>query len=125
MNNEIFAFSDLDKDGNAFITMRNVDTFGIKGKATLFFHKRVLDNIVLSPDWNMYNLIKQNGEIMHIEEATYLVYKRCYDFLVENFGAKVNEEYIPEVFKISRYHFAALYMTPGRDNVSLVLRGVM
>ena len=125
LKNEIFTFSDLDKEGNAFITIRNVEAFGIKGEATLFFHMKVLDNIVLSPNWNMYNLIKRNGERMCIDEAAYLVYKRCHDFLEKNFGTKVNDEYIPEVFKISRYHFAALYMTPGGDNVSLVLRGIM
>ena len=125
LKNEIRTFSDLDKDGNAFITVGNVDMFEIKGEATLFFHMGVLENIVLFPNWNKYNLIKQNGERMHIDEAAYLVYKKCHDFLEKNFGTKVNDEYIPEIFKVSQYYFAALYMSPGRDSVSLVLRGEM
>ncbi len=125
LKDEILTFSELDKDGNAFITVGNVDLFAIKGEATFFFHTGVLDNIVLSPDWSKYALIKQNGERMHIDEAAYLVYKKCHDFLEENFGTKVNEDYISEVFEISQYHFAALYMSPGRDSVSLVLRSEM
>lgn len=122
LKNQIQASSDLDKDGNAFITVGGVDLFEIKGEATLFFHKGVLDNIVLSPEWNKYNLIKQNGERMHIDEATYLVYKRCHDCLVEKFGPKVNDEYIPEIYEISQHNIAALYISPGRDHVSLTLR---
>ena len=122
LKNENLTFSDLDKNGNAFITVGNVDLFAIKGEATLFFHMGVLDNIVLSPDWSKYNLIKQNGERMHIDEVAYQVYKKCHDFLEENFGTKVNGDYIPEVFEISQYHFAALYMSPERDSVNLVLR---
>ncbi len=125
LKNEILTFSDLDKDGNAFITVGNVDLFAIKGEATLFFHMGALDNIVLSSDWSKYNLIKQNGERMHIEEAAYLIYKKCHNFLMENYGATANDDYIPEIFKISKYHYAALYLSPGRDSVSLVLRSEM
>lgn len=123
LKNQIRTSSDLDKDGNAFIAVGAVDLFGIKGEATLFFHNGVLDNIVLSPEWNKYDLIKQSGERMHIDEATYLVYKKCHDFLVEHFGPKVNDECIPEIYAISQHHFAVLYMGTGRDSVSLVLRG--
>ena len=121
LENQIRTSSDLDKAGNAFITVREVDLCEIKGDATLFFHNGVLDNIVLSPEWNKYNLIKQDGERMHIDEAAYLVYKKCHDFLVKNFGPKVNSDYVPEVYEISQNLFATLYMSPGRDSVSLVL----
>ena len=77
LNNHIIASSSLDKNGSAFITVGGVDLFDIKGEATLYFHNGVLDNIVLSPEWNMYSLIKQNGERTHIDEAMYLVYKTC------------------------------------------------
>ncbi|MCR5203406.1 MAG: hypothetical protein K6D02_10045 [Lachnospiraceae bacterium] len=122
LKNQIHTSSDLNKDGNAFITIEEIDLFEIKGEATLFFHNGVLDNIVLLPEWNKYNLIKQNGERMRIDEATYLVYKKCHDFLVKHFGPKVNDEYIPETYAISQHYFAALYMSPDRDSVRLVLR---
>lgn len=122
LKNQIQNYSDLDKGGNAFITIGEVDLFEIKGEASLIFHNGVLDNIVLSPEWNRYNLIKQNGERMHIDEATYLVYKRCRDCLVEKFGPKVNDEYIPEIYEISQHNIAALCMSPDRDSVSLTIK---
>ena len=122
LKNQIQASSDLDQDGNAFITIGEVDLFEIKGEASLFFHRGVLDNILLSPEWDRYNLVKPNGERLHIDEAAYLVYKRCRDCLVEKFGPKVNDEYIPEIYEISQHNIAALCMSPGRDCVSLTIK---
>lgn len=119
---QIIASSNLDREGNAFITVGEIDIFEIRGEATLFFHKGVLDNIVLSPEWNMYNFVNKNGERMHIDEAMYSVYKKCHDSLVDKYGPKVNEEFIPEIYEISEHNFAALYISPGRDSVSLTLR---
>lgn len=122
LKNQIQAYSDLDKDGNAFLTIGDIDVFEIKGEASLFFHKGVLDNIVLTPEWNRYNLVKPNGDRLHIDEAVYLVYYKCHDCLVGKFGSKVNDEYIPEIYEISQHNIAVLCMSPGRDHVNLTIK---
>lgn len=113
------TFSDLDERGNAFITIDSVDIFEIKGEATLFFHDGVLDNIVVSPEWNRYNLIKPDGERMHIDEAVSMVYKMCHACLDDKFGP-FNE--FPEIYAVENGYIAILAVTPGRDNISLTLK---
>lgn len=64
-----------DTNGNGHITFKHQEFYGLKGTCTMYFQKGLLVKISIEPDWSMYSLSDENGNLPPIDVATLRIKK--------------------------------------------------
>lgn len=85
LNKKIQRELEPDEYGLGHIFLKNINFYELKGECDLFFSDNILNQIIMKPQWNYYNLRDLAGEALKID----IVVKKV---------AEINEEGLTKAF---------------------------
>lgn len=118
----IYTKVEPDFSGKGHIIIKRQEFYGLKGTCTLYFQENKLNQISMTPDWSMYNLLDNHGNRMPIDVAIETIATANVKELIKNVGPAIDEsQYGNKVFEVEGVYIVSTVARSG-EQYSVIIR---